>query len=439
MTMSRTVRRYRGWIAAGALIAIAVIAYTMLQQSSTDEAVVTYETEAAALGTISVTVSGTGNLEIDGTTDVYASSSGTVDSVAVAEGDAVTTGTVLFTLDAQDAESNTAKNYSSYLQTKQGVYSAETQLIRAQNSLENLEATYEEQEDATSAASTADTNTTSAPSAAAEVTQDDLDLAERDVESAQMNVTAAKVSLSAALDSYEQAKAAQEDLKVYSPGSGYVYSLGIESGDAVTGSDAGSATGGTTGATASSSSSSSDAPVVIAPEQPLALHLTVNEVDVPAIEVGQRADIEFDALSDLTATGKVYEISAEGTNEQGVVTFDVWLSVDVLDARLRAGMSSAASIVTDFERDSLLVPNGAIKADSDGSYYVEVMAEGATEPRRVTIETGLSNATQTQVLSGLSEGDLIVTQTVDSGTAQDTESGGGIMIPGMGGGGGPRG
>lgn len=436
MTMSRTVRRYRGWIAAGALVVVAVIAYAMFQQSSTEESVVTYETEAAALGTISVTVSGTGNLEVDGTTDVFASSAGTVDSVFVAEGDGVTTGTVLFTLDAQDAESNTAKAYSSYLQAKQGVYSAETQLIRAKNSLENLETTFQEQVDAASAASTADTNTTSAPSAATEVTQDDIDLAERDIESAQMSVTSAKASLSAALDSYEQAKATQEDLKVYSPTSGYVYSLGIESGDAVSSSDGGSATGNTAGGT---TSSSSDVPVVIAPAQPLALHLTVNEVDLPAIEVGQRADIEFDALADLTATGKVYAISDEGTNEQGVVTFDVWLSVDVLDARLRAGMSSAASIVTDFERDTLLVPNGAIKTDSDGSYYVEVLAEGTTEPSRVTIETGLSNATQTQVLSGLSEGDLVVTQTVDSSTADDTEPGGGIRLPGMGGGGGLRG
>ncbi len=142
------------------------------------------------------------------------------------------------------------------------------------------------------------------------------------------------------------------------------------------------------------------------------------------------------------ATGKVYEIADEGSNDQGVVTFEVRVSIDVADEGLRPGMSAAATIVTEIAKDALLVPNGAVKSNSDGSYYVEILADGETTPTQVTVETGLTNATQTQILSGLSEGDLVVTTTTSSDASSSdsstdergpTEPGGGVMGGVMGG------
>lgn len=102
--MSRRLRRYRGWIAATVLVAIGGTVFAFYRQADTPESATSYQTEAAAVGTISVTVSGTGNVEVDGTTEVYPDAAGTVSTVEVAEGDLVTTGTVLFTLDPTDAE-----------------------------------------------------------------------------------------------------------------------------------------------------------------------------------------------------------------------------------------------------------------------------------------------------------------------------------------------
>ncbi|MCG2806773.1 MAG: efflux RND transporter periplasmic adaptor subunit, partial [Coriobacteriia bacterium] len=65
---------------------------------------------------------------------------------------------------------------------------------------------------------------------------------------------------------------------------------------------------------------------------------------------------------------------------------------------------------------------------------VEVLDAGVTEPRSVTVETGLANATQTQILSGISEGDAVVTLTSDSSSDSADTQGGGLMLPGMGGG-----
>jgi multidrug efflux pump subunit AcrA (membrane-fusion protein) len=424
MALSRKVRRYRGWIALAVLLAVGGTAFAITRAGGDEAPETTYTTETAAPGTLSVTVSGTGNLEIDGTTDVYPDIAGTVESIEVAEGDIVTTGTVLFTLGDSEVESSIDKAYASYRQAKQGVAQAQGQLLKAKASLEELA---ERSDD---------------PSATVAVSDADIEAAELEVESAQLSVESAKASQSSAWTEYETAKEARDDLEVVSPASGVVYSLGIDVGDAV------SATGGGSGsdsasATSQTGATTSDPPVVIAPEQPLAVHLTVNEVDLPALAIGQRADVEFDALTDVTATGKVYEISDEGANEQGVVTFDVWVSLDVANEALRAGMSAAATIVTQIAKDALLVPNGAVKTDSDGSYYVEVLREGATTPEQVAVEVGLSNATQTQIVSGLTQGDPVVTTTSTSSdsSSEDGEDsrgfegpGGGMMVPGMGGG-----
>ncbi len=277
------------------------------------------------------------------------------------------------------------------------------------------------------------------PSSTASAT--DIALAQAELSSAQAGLASAQAQRATALLDYESSRNAESDLVVTAPCSGVVWSLDIEAGDTVSPSSGSSTASGSSQTNSEGAgSSTSSAPVVIAPEQPLALHLTINEVDLPSLAVGQRADIVFDAFPELTATGKVYEIADEGSNNQGVVTFDVWISLDVAAEGLRAGISAAATIVTKVATNTLVVPNAAVKSDDDGSPYVEVLAAGDESPRRVTVQTGLSSATQTEILEGLSEGDVVVTQTVESSAGSDTgsqQAPGGMMMPGMGGG--PRG
>lgn len=417
MALSKKLRRYRGWIAAAALVAVAASAYLMLRGSADEETAVSYTTEAASVGTISVTVSGTGNLESGDTTEVWPDDAGTIASVEVEEGSEVSTGTVLYTLDASDAEAVTAKAYSSYLQAKQSVLNAESQLIKAQAEFDDV------------------TERSELPTPTA--TDADIQVAEKSVESAEIGLTSAKSSLTSAYNDYKDAQAAEGDLEVVAPCCGTVTELNIEVGDSVASSGGGSSsTSSGTSATGTTGTTSSSAPVVLTDDSALRVKLTVNEVDLPSLALGQRADVEFDALPDLTATGKVVEISDEGTNSQGVVTFDVYIALDVADASLRPAMSAAATIVTDVAKDALLVPNAAVQSDGNGGYYVQMLgADG--NPVNMTVEVGLMSATQTQVLSGLSEGDVIVTATLDGET--ESSSSGGFMMPGTGMGGGPRG
>jgi RND family efflux transporter MFP subunit len=181
--------------------------------------------------------------------------------------------------------------------------------------------------------------------------------------------------------------------------------------------------------------------------------ISLNEVDVAKVKVGQKATLTFDAVPDLTITGQVAEVDAVGTVSQGVVTYTVKIGFDTQDDRVKPGMSVSATIVTEAKPNVLLVPNSAIKSQG-GMSYVEIVegddrntalnanAHGVilkNTPRRQPIEIGLANDGFTEVTSGLKEGDVIVTRTIQPTTAQTKQKqqqSGGLRIPGFPGGGG---
>jgi multidrug efflux pump subunit AcrA (membrane-fusion protein) len=100
----------------------------------------------------------------------------------------------------------------------------------------------------------------------------------------------------------------------------------------------------------------------------------------------------------------------------------------VPNTQVRAGMTTAASIITEVRQDVLLVPSGAVKSSTDGSRYVEVLDDGA--PQRVSIEAGLTDGTSTEVVSGLKAGQEVVTQTTGgSTTATTARQNGGFGLP----------
>lgn len=156
--------------------------------------------------------------------------------------------------------------------------------------------------------------------------------------------------------------------------------------------------------------------------------ISLNEVDVSKVKTGQKATLTFDAISDLNITGEVSEIDSIGTVSQGVVTYNVQIAFDTQDDRVKSGMSVSAAIITGTKQDILLVPNAAVKSQG-GAYYVEV--QDATTPIRQPVEIGISNDTMTEIISGLKEGDSIITRTVTSAATTQTQSGSSFRISGL--------
>ncbi len=184
--------------------------------------------------------------------------------------------------------------------------------------------------------------------------------------------------------------------------------------------------------------------------------ISLSEVDAIKIHVGQKATLTFDAIPGLTIAGSVYEVDPLGTVTQGVVTYTIKIAFETQDDRIKSGMSTAVSIVTNVKTDVLLVPNTAIRrqANSATTQIISHPKEDAqtltdktvisdTEPETRSVEAGVSNDQSTEIVSGLDERDQMVARTIDPAAIANAAaaraqqaSGSGLRIPGLGGGGG---
>lgn len=173
--------------------------------------------------------------------------------------------------------------------------------------------------------------------------------------------------------------------------------------------------------------------------------IPLNEVDIAKIKVGQKATVTFDAVSDLTIAGQVTQVDPIGTVSQGVVTYNVQVSFLSDDDRIKPSMSASVSVATDVRTDVLTVPNGAIKnkivqiLPNEKNPSSEAQSTGvasATPPESITVETGLANDQYTEIVSGVNEGDWIVTRTISPTAASTsaTKTNNSSLIPGASGG-----
>jgi HlyD family secretion protein len=173
--------------------------------------------------------------------------------------------------------------------------------------------------------------------------------------------------------------------------------------------------------------------------------ISLNEVDVAKVQVGQKTTLTFDAIEDLSITGEVADIDIIGTVSQGVVTYNVTIVFDTQDERVKPGMSVSAAIITEARQDVLLIPNGALK-NQDDIYYVQMFdsplqaEEGqsvtsAVPPRDQQVEIGIANDDYTEIVSGLKDGDQIVTRVISGSSSTKTTTSSASGLFGTGGGG----
>lgn len=414
--MSRWVSRHkRSLIVAIFLVAVAgAYAGYRIVVAKADTGTVRYVTQTVARETLVSSVSGTGNMAVGDTYSVSSPVSGTVEQVAVKLGDTVKAGQTLFVVSADQINSQIDSAYSSYQQAQSSTLNAKAAKMQAAQKLDQLQT----QEDAGQT-----------------VSDTDWTVAEDQYSAAKISYNNAVRLQEQALTDYEDAQALLQDRVVEAPHGGVVTTLAVAVGDGVSGSSASSSSSGsssassggtsaasgsgggastdsTGGSASSGSSGSSGAAVVISALGTQRAVVTLNETDMPSVKVGQKATLTFDAITDLTLTGKVERIGVDGTVSSGVVTYDVTVRPDILDKRVLPGMTVSVAIITHVTTDALTVPSAAVKTGSDGSSSVQVLVAGAPQTR--TIETGASSDSAIVVTSGLSAGDKVVTQTIDT-------------------------
>jgi HlyD family secretion protein len=137
----------------------------------------------------------------------------------------------------------------------------------------------------------------------------------------------------------------------------------------------------------------------------LYLDVQISEVDIPFVEVGQTADLIFDAYFETTFTGEVIEISPVGTSVQGVVEYSVRIRMLDADERIKPGMTAAVNIVVDEKEDVFVIPNDAIVSEN-GQELVYVKRNGSYEA--VAVSLGSYSDFYSEVLEAdIEEGELI--------------------------------
>lgn len=134
---------------------------------------------------------------------------------------------------------------------------------------------------------------------------------------------------------------------------------------------------------------------------------SVIEEDLPLVRVGQRVELYFDAAPDSTITGTVSRIVPQRTSTDRPL-YAVNISVDELPEMLLPGMTADAIIIIQRQEDVLRLPRTLIRAGGDDTATVQVWRNGVAESR--TVQIGLRGDTYVEILSGLTEGELVVGQ-----------------------------
>jgi len=134
---------------------------------------------------------------------------------------------------------------------------------------------------------------------------------------------------------------------------------------------------------------------------------TVNEVDVSKLEVGQKVEVKLDAFPEPTFYGKVTKIGALAkakSYESKIRIFDVEVTLDNHDERLKPGMAAKAEIIIDTIPDAVWVPIEAVF--EKGERRIVYVAEGSRyHPQEV--EVGPRDDIEVTITSGLSGGERV--------------------------------
>ncbi|MGC9469615.1 MAG: efflux RND transporter periplasmic adaptor subunit [Anaerolineae bacterium] len=137
------------------------------------------------------------------------------------------------------------------------------------------------------------------------------------------------------------------------------------------------------------------------------VNVTIDEIDIGAVTVGQAATIILDAYPDRPVEAVVQRIAPASTELGGLVAYEVRLKLaDVDDLRILDGMTATVEVVTETVADVLVVPNWAVRIDQESAEaYCYRVEEG--EPQRTVVELGRRSEAYSEILSGLSPGDTV--------------------------------
>ena len=229
------------------------------------------------------------------------------------------------------------------------------------------------------------------------VSQADLDLASTNFRDAQAQVEVAQAQVDQAVATLTSAELDLGYTTIYSPVNGIVVSRNVDVGQTV--------------------AASFQTPTLFVIAQNLTqmqVDTNVSESDIGGVAEGKLANFRVDAYPKQSFEGTVTQVRNAPISIQNVVTYDVVITVDNRELKLKPGMTANVTIVTDKKENPLRVPNGALRFRMPGisvdhkATQVWVMDE-AKQVRQVAITTGIADSLFTEIDEGkLMEGDTVI-------------------------------
>jgi HlyD family secretion protein len=133
----------------------------------------------------------------------------------------------------------------------------------------------------------------------------------------------------------------------------------------------------------------------------------VDETDIGRVKVGQPATFSVDSFPDEEFEGRITAIYPKAIIDQNVVDYDAVVTIVNPRGLLRPDMTANVTIEVATKENVLAIPNKAVKREEDGKAVYVVAPDGALARRPV--KTGWKDSDYTEILSGLKEGERVLT------------------------------
>jgi len=341
---------WKRWVRWGA-IALVLIIIAMFVFTRGDGTAAKYVTQEVTRGSLTVTVTATGNLEPRNQVDIGSELSGTIRSVMVDVNTAVKAGQVLAVLD-------TTRLNAQVLQAQSSLASAEARVWQSTAGLKEARANYARLLKAR------ELSGNKLPS------QQDVDVAAAAVARAEGEEGAARAAVAQARANIDAVRTDLGKTDIRSPISGVLLMRSVAPGQTV--------------------AASLQAPVLFTLAEDLKkmeLHVSVDEADVGSVEVGQEATFTVDAFPNRSFQARIRQVHFASNNTQkraasglggqsarsapstGVVIYETVLEVENSELLLRPGMTATADILTRRIDGLTLVPNAAMRFTPEAAHF----------------------------------------------------------------------
>jgi len=358
------------------------------------------------VGNIVSGISTSGAVQTSNYIAVTTSVNGIVNKVLVKEGDKVYKGQTLMTV-TLDSEgiTNQSNAYANYLRAKESLDGANEALNTTfKAAIIQAQLTFNTAQDKM--------NDSKSKMMSFEIADYNLQKAKQDYELQKSNITQLRIALSNALSQYQAQAPA-----ILAPANGVVANIVAVEGTNI--SNTVSTTGRSTQTVAS----------IKQPGTPIAT-LNVTELDIDNIKSGQKVNITLNSLPDQPFTGTVVGIDKIGTISGGVANYPVNVKFDAESDKVLPNMGLNATVVVAQHDNVLYVPTAAITTQN-GKSTVRLVQGNTYQVTDVT--TGLSDGTNTEIVSGLKEGDQVLVNALPTSgfttqTNQNRGGGGGFRL-----------